>query len=102
MKTIDIQAKEWFDRINGNSYFSMQITIDFGLKTEQTIYVPMQYGYGNQFEYEAKYELIKNGLLKQDFENLAWWQIKEKTGIILRTSIATNCLKRDVVAYGTE
>ena len=37
MKTIDIIAKEWFDKINGNSYFSAIIIIDYKMKTEQTI-----------------------------------------------------------------
>jgi len=36
MKTIDINAKEWFDKINGNSYFAGTITLDFGMKTEET------------------------------------------------------------------
>jgi hypothetical protein len=36
INTIDIQAKEWFDRINGNSYFSGQVTLDYGQETEKT------------------------------------------------------------------
>ena len=40
VKTIDIQAKEWFDKINGNSYFSAVITLNFGLKTKNNLNYP--------------------------------------------------------------
>ena len=31
MKTLDINAREWFDKVNGNSYFSAQIVVDYDL-----------------------------------------------------------------------
>ena len=40
IKTIDIQAKEWFDKVNGNSYFSAIATINYGLQDQKTINVP--------------------------------------------------------------
>jgi hypothetical protein len=46
MKTIDINAKEWFDKVNGNSYFSAVITIDFGMPTQKEYRLPFQYGSG--------------------------------------------------------
>jgi len=42
IKTLDIQAKEWFDKVNGNSYFSAQVTINFGMPDEKTLYAPLQ------------------------------------------------------------
>lgn len=47
IKTLDVQGKSWFDKVNGNSYFSSVITIDYGMDTEKTIKVPFSYGYGN-------------------------------------------------------
>ena len=47
-KTIDIQAKEWFDKVNGNSYFAGTITLNYGTETEETFLLPFQYGYGNE------------------------------------------------------
>ena len=41
-QTIDINAKEWFDKVNGNSYFCGTITINYGMKTEQTFLMPFQ------------------------------------------------------------
>ena len=34
VKTIDVQVKEWFDKVNGNSYFAGIITINFGMKND--------------------------------------------------------------------
>ena len=53
-KTIDIKAKEWFDKVNGNSYFCGTIILNYGLKNQETFLMPFQYGYGSQYEYEAK------------------------------------------------
>ena len=37
IKTIDIQAKEWFDKVNGNSYFSANVTINYGHENQKNI-----------------------------------------------------------------
>ena len=42
-KTIDIRAKEWFDKTFGNSYFAGTITINKGTETEETFLMPFQY-----------------------------------------------------------
>ena len=49
IKTIDIQAKEWFDRLNGNSYFSAIATINFGMEDEKAVKLPFQYGYESHY-----------------------------------------------------
>ena len=47
-KTIDIEAKEWFDKINGNSYFCGTITLNYLMDNQETFLMPFQYGYGSQ------------------------------------------------------
>lgn len=94
--TIDLQAKEWFDKVNGNSYFSAQITLNFGLKNQETIKIPFQYGYGSQFEHEALKKLQAMGHFTDIYSSL--YRVKEY-GVILRTS-KVNALKRDVKAFG--
>ena len=55
-------AKEWRDKVNGNSYFSAQIeSTEDGSKTK----LPFQYGYGDQYKYEALKELVKEKLLEE-------------------------------------
>ena len=37
LKTIDIEAKEWRDKVNGNSYFSSDITLNYGMDNQEII-----------------------------------------------------------------
>ena len=98
LKTIDIQAKEWFDKVNGNSYFSGIITLNFGFPDVETFIMSFQYGYGNQYISEAKCQLTEHNRISADYGD-ALWRYCEKNNIILRTSKQENCLKRDVVNY---
>lgn len=103
VKTIDIQAKEWFDKINGNSYFAGIVTVNFGLPTVKTFTMPFQYGYGSQYQQEAGNILHMEGITKQfkyesgGLESL--WSYCEKNGIILRSNIAKNCKKSELKQY---
>lgn len=49
LKTIDIQAYEWFDKVNGNSYFAAIVTTNFGLSDKKQVKLPFQYGYGDHY-----------------------------------------------------
>ena len=61
----DKECKEWFDKVNGNSYFSARIWVD----GEIVGVLPFQYGYGNQYEYEAHKWLLGEGYLPQEGKN---------------------------------
>tara|TARA_R110000824_G_scaffold329248_1_gene516074 strand:- start:370 stop:627 length:258 start_codon:yes stop_codon:yes gene_type:complete len=73
-------AKEWFDKVNGNSYFSVRIK---DLKTNKTIYLPFQYGYGTKYEQETQEALglkMRMSELPIDFtkiENCKQKEVKE-------------------------
>lgn len=105
VKTIDIQAKEWLDRLNGNIYFAAQVTVNFGMLDAITFKLPFQYGYGSQYEQEAKDLLMKEGLIGfNDYgaygkHPLSNHELREQ-GIIIRSNIQRGCLKRDVNAFG--
>jgi len=49
VKTIDITALEWFDKVNGNSYFAAKICVNAGLKSEINTTLDFQYGYGDHY-----------------------------------------------------
>jgi hypothetical protein len=91
MKTIDINAKEWFDKVNGNSYFSARVTLDYGMESEQSFVLPFQYGYGDMYVYEALNELKQKGLLNDVSLNSI-----RGAGIIVRSNIQRGCLKREL------
>ena len=104
IKTIDIVALEWFDRINGNSYFAGSITLNFGTKEQKNYYLPFQYGYGDHYKDMAMHLLIELGEIK-DAEKYAHggyerlWSYCEKRNIIVRTSKHENCLKRELKEF---
>jgi len=97
IKTLDIQARTWFDKVNGNSYFAALVTINFGMPDEKTIKVPYQYGYGSQFETETLHQLQTDGLLPAGtIYNLSQWCADNN--IILRSSNQKDCKKSQVKA----
>ncbi len=99
IKTIDIQAKEWFDKTYGNSYFSAIVTVNYGLPTVKTILLPFQYGYGSHYQDMAGKALLKEKLVKQDKNDtyFSLWRYCEAKKIILRCSKQENCKKRDLI-----
>ncbi len=97
IKTIDVNAKEWFDKLNGNSYFNAEIIINFGLKNNRIITLPFQYGYGDHYRHMA-FEAIKKELncFKVIDCKISYWRAYEKYNIIARHNLKTNCLKREL------
>lgn len=75
-RSLFIECREWFDKINGNSYFSARIWVDGG----QVAILPFQYGYGDQFIYEAQKKLLELGYLPQEGKNRGLWSIAEAQG----------------------
>jgi len=98
IKTIDVNCKEWFDKVNGNSYFSGTIVINYGRKDEKEINIPFQYGYGDSFRYEAFKAVQKelNCLKTKDIKH-SYWQAYKKYKIKANHSLKTNCLKRELL-----
>ena len=98
LKTIDINAKEWHDKINGNSYFSSDVILNYGMNSQETIKVPFQYGYGDHYIYQSLREIQKlfpkSKWYRENF--LCKYQIQDEYKIIIRNSIKTNCLKREL------
>jgi hypothetical protein len=92
MKTLDINAKEWFDKVNGNSYFSAQIVIDYDLPTYKKYFLPFQYGYGDSFQWQSLKHLQEIGEIDKNIGHL--WQLRDN-GVIIRTS-KRNALKREL------
>jgi hypothetical protein len=95
VKTIDVNAKEWFDKINGNSYFSGSIVVNYGMKTEKEFIMPFQYGYGDQFMQEAKARLHEHNVISGR-DSQALWSYCRDNNIILRANKRENCLKKEV------
>lgn len=102
IKTLDVVALEWFDRVNGNSYFSGSITVNFGLPDSFIIWMPFQYGYGDSFAHAAFLALIKEGYgekygLPMGTSRIpALWSWCKDNKVILRTTKHENCKRAEL------
>lgn len=101
VKSIDIQAKEWWDRANGNSYFSAVVTVNFGLPSIQTFYLPFQYGYGSQYVDESV-RLLKLNKLVPDVSMLELGLYFKDNNVRFNYSKHEGCKSAEVQAWGQE
>ena len=76
------ETKEWFDKINGNSYFSVQIE---DIEKDVIYKLPFQYGYGSQSEHEVKKFLGLKGF---------------NSDLPIKFIKIDNCKKKDVIKHG--
>ena len=101
IKTIDINAREWFDKVNGNSYFSGNIILNFGMKTQKNYSMPFQYGYGDHYIDMANKLLsdskIINTVRRENGTYPVLWLYCKDNDIILRTSKHENCKKKELM-----
>ena len=58
-------VRRWFDRANGNSYFSCRVTIPLEEGKRISFVIPFQYGYGSQPESEIIETLFRLNILKE-------------------------------------
>lgn len=56
--------RRWFDKVNGNSYFSARVTVECTDGRERSFLVPFQYGYGSQPEWQVLRDCINRGLIE--------------------------------------
>lgn len=96
IKTIDVQAKEWRDKVNGNSYFAGKVILNYGMPSEKTFVMPFQYGYGEQYLHEA-FQLFTVAGIKKDTGSIT--RFCRENRITLRHSIAKNCLKKELKEF---
>jgi len=74
-------AKEWFDKVNGNSYWSARVE---DIENDITYVFPWQYGYGDSSLHEVMKAL-----------NLSHYEYKKVKYIKIE-----KCLKKEMVEHG--
>ena len=89
LKSIDIQGKEWFDKVNGNSYHAGTVTTNFGEENSLSFIIPFQYGYGESYIQSALKVLVKENIIpNRDFI--------QENNIQVRANIYRNCKKSEL------
>jgi len=97
IKTIDVHCKEWFDKVNGNSYFAGEVIVNAGKQTEKRLILPFQYGYGDFYRYQA-FEAVKKEL--KTFKTVTTpRQAYEKYKIKTTHKLKENCLQRELKEF---
>ena len=61
---IKITIRRWFDKVNGNSYWSARIVVP-SVKGERWLTIPFSYGYGSHPEWESVALCEKIGLFQK-------------------------------------
>jgi hypothetical protein len=101
IKTIDVNAKEWFRVSAGNCYLAVKVTINYGMKDQKTLVSRVQNGYDDYYKQIAQ-ELIAKAFPRQkewaDSRNSLWHIVQDKK-IITRYNIQRGCKEREVKAF---
>ena len=90
IQTLDVSALEWFDKVNGNSYFAGKVIINYGADSQVTLPLAYQYGYGDKYQYEALSTILKVLEIKPGSlpfgAGSALWRFCDINNIILRSN----------------
>ena len=97
LKTIDIEALGYRDIVNGNSYFSSNVTLNHGLKDCIQLKIPFQNGYELQYLHTSLDEVSKH------FKRSQWYKrymnkdmLERKYNIKISHKITRGCKKREL------
>ena len=79
-KSVFIEGRLWFDKVNGNTYFSNRVWVDGKI----AFIMPMEYGYDLQFMHRALQELKERGYT----DTARAYELRDEQGINLYYSEA--------------
>jgi len=101
VKTIDVTALQWIDKVNGNSYFAGTIIINAGFQSEQKLIMPFQYGYGDCYKHEAFKQLEKTGIINgvKHYDNGSsedYYTYCKRNAIVFTSMKHENCKKSEL------
>lgn len=60
---IAVFVRRWFDRVNGNSYWSARIVVPQAEGADRWFAIPLSYGHGSQIEFDVAEELAELDLI---------------------------------------
>ena len=89
---IIIIARQWLDRKNGNTYFSVWIELE-----NTILFIPFNYGYDDAYLYASIEKLQKNNIIPSSIKTM--YELKnycKDNNIVLFTSLQKNCLKKEL------
>ena len=94
-RSLFIQAREWFDKSAGNSYFSATITAD----GNEIAVLPFQYGYGDHYLSMARRKLVELGYITPEQDKGSLYSLARANNFDFYT-VKKETLKRNMFAHG--
>jgi len=95
-RAVTIVGRRWFDRANGNTYYSSEIYVNGKFVHK----IPFAYGYGSMYEQDAAEWLIDHGYIKAEkYASGGYpplWQLAEKLGFHKETPVSDVARKKDL------
>ena len=73
IRSLFIEGRLWFDKINGNTYFSNRVWVN----GKVAFVMPFEYGYEMQFLHSALNELVKRAYTNTN----TLWELRDEQGI---------------------
>ena len=113
---IDVQARKWFDKVNGNTYHTVKISIENNGENDTLKTKGIVYGYDDHYQQTACEMLNKAGykvnaqtvkkvnaaagyeLLKDTSFKYGYFYGLHRYARMLDYSVTDNCTKRDALA----
>lgn len=106
MNNLIITGRRWFERTNGNTYFSSRAYLD----GELIHTIDFEYGYGDHYKDATLRDLEEKQLIPKRQWKLrqiagcdpmpepseAWWQWSERTGITITSEVTDVSRKKDL------
>ena len=97
VKSITIFGKRWFDRINGNTYFSSVGLVN----NKEAVKIPYEYGYGDHYIDRTFQELEKAGFIDdvihhENGSTEPFWRYCDRKNISKYTSVSDVSRKKDL------
>ena len=89
-----VEAREWFDKTGGNSYFSARVSVN----GELVGFLPFQYGYGSMYESAVREYLELSGYDIKPVPFAPLWQLRNEGVHVYTVKYSAN--KRDVQRFG--
>lgn len=100
MRTLSVDCLEWFDKVNGNSYFAARVYINLGESDEAQISIPYEYGYGEQYRQSALKVLTDAGYIHPSNTCTNLYTYCKARNIPFSGTKQENCKKSELKAIG--
>ncbi len=92
MKTINITGKRWFQKSFGNTYHTVSYSVD----GQNSVKLPMTYGYGDAYMYTAVTHMEKEGIIPEKLPGQTFKKYCKMNGIKLNITVKDVQRKKDL------